>query len=149
MAPQSEFQCAACGTPLPRGLQRCWLCYQPLAKTHSVEPPILAEMVLPPALSVTKQNVGVVIAAILFLPAVFVAILIGCTTGWNMPVSPTTNYRGYAQQGAALYGALISGVVVAFIYGVVLATILLSPAFRACRIEPAEERTATPKIRPY
>ncbi|MFN0021306.1 MAG: hypothetical protein ACKVP0_23905 [Pirellulaceae bacterium] len=101
----------------------------------SGKPPILAEIVLPPGPGRgARQSVGLVIAVILFLPAIFVAMLIGCTAGWNMPVSTTTNFPGYAQQGAALYGALISGVVVAFIYGVVLATILLSPAIRTHRV---------------
>lgn len=85
----------------------------------------------------TKQTVGILIAAILFFPAVFVAMLIGCTAGWNMPVSPTTNFPGYAQEGAALYGAMIAGVVVAFIYGTVLATLIITPALRTLRHRPA------------
>lgn len=144
--PHPEFHCPACGAALPRGLQRCWLCYQSLTNTHSVEPPVLAELVLPtPPSRGSKQTVGLAIAAILFLPAVFVAMLIGCTAGFNMPISRTTNFPGYAQLGAALYGALISGIVVAFIYGVVLATVVFSPKLRAYRNQPAGDRAATHK----
>lgn len=67
------------------------------------------------------------------MPAVGVAMCIGCTVGFSLPVSRTTNFPGYAQAGAAVYGALIAGVVVAFIYGVVLATVLISPTLRSHR----------------
>lgn len=95
---------------------------------------MLAEMVLRPAPRfATKQYVGILIAALLFLPSVGVAMCIGCTVGFSLPVSRTTNFPGYAQAGAAVYGALIAGVVVAFIYGVVLATVLISPTLRSFR----------------